>query len=208
MKDSAGIRKDLIKAGKDMAAAGLAITSGGNISTRDNSAIYIKKRKAELGKSTTRDYVRVDLASNKASGGQPSSEVYMHLACYNERRDVRAVLHLHPVFSTAVANSRIKLGHISYELCASLGSSLIRARYKPSGSKALAQEIRRLIKSHNGILMPNHGIIVVGESLKSACKRALACERACQVLIFSRLLESSRFLPKREARRIISIYKK
>ena len=132
----------------------------------------------------------------------------MHLACYRKRPDIKAVLHLHPVFSTAVANSKIKLKTISYELAASLGSELVRAKYKPSGSRSLAKEIGRLIKKHNAILMPNHGIIVVGNSLDSALKRVFAVERACQTLVFSRLLGIHSFLPKKEAKRIMALYNK
>ena len=130
----------------------------------------------------------------------------MHIACYQKRLDIDTVLHLHPVFSTAVANSKIKLGAIIYELSASLGSELVRAKYKPSGSKALAKEISKLIKTHNAILMPNHGIIVIGKGLYSTFKRAFTVERACKTLIFSRLLGLFSFLPKKEAKRIAKVY--
>ena len=132
----------------------------------------------------------------------------MHLACYRKRGDIGAVLHLHPVFSTAVANSRGKLGPISYELAACLGSDICRARYRASGSRELAAEISSKIGGHNAVLLPNHGILIVAGSIETAFERALACERACQTLIFSKLLGAHSFLPRKEADRIIALYEK
>ena len=102
----------------------------------------------------------------------------------------------------------MKPGLITYELAAILASELTKAKYKPSGGKALAVEIGRLIKKSNAILMPNHGLLTVGKTPDEALERALAVERACQTLIFSRLLGTFKFLPKNEAKRIIKLYEK
>jgi len=202
------LRKKLIKIGKSIVKDGLALDTGGNISARSGNTIFIKAKKISLSSGNINSYVLLDLQTGKCKKGTPSSEKYMHIACYKKRPDIDTVLHLHPVFSTAVANSKIKLGPISYELSASLNSELVRAKHKPSGSQALAKEISKLISKCNAILMPNHGIIVVGKGLKRTFERALAVERACKTLIFSRLLGLSSFLPKKEAKRIAKIYDK
>jgi len=196
----------LVKTGKRIVKARLVIAKGGNISAREGRFAYIKRKGIPLDSADIKSYARIDLESGSVSGGTPSSEIYMHTACYKKRDDIKAVLHLHPVFSTAAANSKIRLGAVSYELLASLGSEICRARYRPAGSKKLAREISSLIGRHNAILLPNHGLLAVGGDLDSAYERARACERACQILIFSRLLGAYRFLPKKEARRIISLY--
>lgn len=202
------LRKELIKIGKRIVSEHLAIDTGGNISVRRGNTMFIKAAKTPFNSGSINSYVSVDLKTGKCKKGTPSSEKYMHIACYKRRLNIDTVLHLHPVFSTAVANSRIKLGPISYELSASLNSELVRAKYKPSGSQALAKEISKLISRCNAILMPNHGIIVVGKGLEKTLGRALAVERACKTLIFSRLLGLSSFLPKKEAMRIAKIYDK
>jgi L-fuculose-phosphate aldolase len=199
------ILNELVKTGRRIVKSGLVISSGGNISARHGSLIYIKRKGVGLD-SDRKDYVCVDIKTGKCLDGVPSVERQMHMACYKRRDDINAVVHLHPVFSTAVANSHIKLGPISYELLSCLGSGLCRARYKPSGSAALAGEISSLIGRHNAILMPNHGILVVAKTLGQAYQRAHSCERACQLLVFSRLLGAYSFLPKKEAKRIISLY--
>jgi len=202
------IRKKLIKIGREIVKKNLVTATGGNISVRSGNHIYIKAKNTRLDSSKLDDYIKVDLKTENAKKGSPSSEKPMHIACYDNRPDVGAVVHVHPVFSTAVANSGMKLGLITYELAAILVSGLVRAGYKPSGSKALAVEIGRLVKKSNAILMPNHGLLTVGKTPDEALERALAVERACQTLIFSRLLGTFKFLPKKEAKRIIKLYKK
>jgi len=202
------MRKKLIIIGKKSVKKNLVSASGGNISARCGNYIYIKAKKTRLDSSKPNDYVLVDLRTQKTKKGFPSSEKPMHIACYTARPDVGAVVHVHPVFSTAVANSNMKLGLLTYEIAATLASNLVRACYKPSGSRALAGEIGRLIKKSNAILMPNHGLLTVGKTPDEAFERALAVERACQTLIFSRLLGAFKFLPKNEAKRIIKLYKK
>ncbi len=205
MKD---IRKELIKTGVRIVREKLVVASGGNISARSGNRMYIKAKATNLDSKSPKSYVEVDLSTGRVKSGVPSSELPMHTACYAARKDIGAVIHLHPVFATAVANSSAKIGPVSYELAACLGSLLVRAGYKASGSEALGKEIFRFVKKYNGVLMPNHGLIAVGPDLDTAFERAIAIERACQTLIFSKLLGVSRFLPKKEAERIIRIYRK
>ena len=201
------IIKELIKTGKKIVHEKLVIDTGGNISGRCGNTIFIKSKGSPLNSSSTKSYALIDLVTGKVIKGTPSSEKYIHIACYKKRDDIDTVLHLRPVFSTAVANSSVKIEAVSYELCATLGSRLIRAKYKPSGSKDLAKEIAKLVTKNNAILMPNHGIVVVGKGLSKTLKRAVAIERACKTLIFSKILGITKFLPKKEALRIIKIYK-
>jgi ribulose-5-phosphate 4-epimerase/fuculose-1-phosphate aldolase len=200
--------KELIKVGKRIVNEKLVVDTGGNISFRYENTIFIKSKGYPLNSSSKKSYALMDFQKEKSIKGTPSSEKYIHLACYKKRPDIDTVFHLHPVFSTAVANSSIKIEAVSYELCATLGSKLAKAKYRPSGSKTLAKEVEKLIAKHNAILMPNHGIVVVGRGLQKTLRRALAVERACKTLIYSKILGVSRFLPKKEALRIIKLYKK
>lgn len=195
---------DLIKVGQRLYREGYVISKGGNISIRRGNYIYIKRRGAPLSTSRPADYIAVELRTGKCrSGAIPSTEKSLHILAYRTRPDINTVLHLHPVFSTAVANSKLKVGFVSYELISVLHSPLVKARYRPAGSISLAEEVARLLRRSNAVLMPNHGIVVVADSIMSGYERVRAVERACQILIFTRLTRLYKFLPVREARRII-----
>jgi L-fuculose-phosphate aldolase len=218
MRRASCVVRGLIKIGKKAVEEKFVVASGGNISARRGGFVFIKTSGPGLGSPDKKDYAKVNLKTGKPVNPpsasprgehtrQPSSELPFHIACYKARSDIGAVIHLHPVFSTAVANSAVKPGAISYELLACLGSELLKAKPKPAGSFALAKEVARLIKKTNAILLPNHGLITVGKTIDAAFTRALAVERACQTLIFSRLLGLHKFLPRKEAKRIISLYR-
>ena len=199
--------KDLLRIGKQSIKDKMALDKGGNISIRKKNYMLIKASGVRLDKANKNDYVKVFFENGKDEKKKASSEKFMHMQCYQKRKDINAVVHLHSVCATALANSKLKVGNINYEVIACLGSDLIRASYRPSASKALAEQIGKYIKKSNGILLSNHGILTVGRNLKQAYMRALAVERAAAVILFSKLLSKTSFLPKKEASRIISIYK-
>ena len=196
----------LIKIGKQSIKDKMVLDKGGNISIRKKDYMLIKASGVSLDKAKKKDYVKVCLQDGKEKSKKASSEKFMHMQCYNKRKDINAVVHLHPVCATALSNSKLKAGNINYEIIACLASDLIRAPYKPSGSSALASQIGKYIKKSNGILLSNHGLLTVGHDLKQAYMRALAVERAAAVIIFSKLLSKVSFLPKKEANRIMKIY--
>lgn len=201
MKD---LRNELIKYGKLIYSEGLVIGSGGNISARRGDTVYVKASGVSLGEGRLSDYNEIDLKTGriKCFKGPCSIEIPMHIACYRARPDVGAVIHVHPVFSTAAGMTGKKLKYISYEFMVAMGSEVPIINYKKAGSLALAEGVKKAIKKHNGILLKNHGIIVVGKNLHQAYIRALALERACRTYLFSKYAKTLSFIPKAELKRL------
>ena len=84
------ILKDLANIGREIASSGLVIGEGGNISARSGDIIYIKRRAAVMGRARSADYIPLDIKTGKPlrEKDRPSTEIYMHLACYRERKDI------------------------------------------------------------------------------------------------------------------------
>lgn len=199
------IRRELVRYGKLIYKERLVIGSGGNISAGSGGKVYVKASRVSLGDSKTADYNEVDLKAGSAvCFKEPCSiEIPMHLACYRARPDIGAVIHTHSVSGTIAGMMTAKLGYISYEFMVALGSEVPTINYKKAGSNELAESVKKAIKKHNGLLLKNHGNIVVGKNLKEAYLRALALERACKVYIFSKLGGNVSLLPKTELRRLL-----
>ena len=69
-------------------------------------------------------------------GYRPSSEIKMHLRCYEEREDVGAVLHAHPPVATGFAVANIPLDDYSMiETVIALGSIPVTPYGTPSTQK-------------------------------------------------------------------------
>ena len=186
MKD---LKKELIRYGKKIYAEKFVIGAGGNISVRHGSKVYIKASGVSLEDSGIADYNNVDLKTGKVTclKGPCSIEIPMHLACYEARPDIGAVIHTHPVYGTTLGMMVNQLGFISYEFMFTMKSEVPTIAYKKAGSLGLGQAVKRGIKKHNGLLLKNHGIITVGKNLEEAYLRAQALERACKIYILARL---------------------
>ncbi|MDP8259349.1 MAG: class II aldolase/adducin family protein [Candidatus Aadella gelida] len=175
------IRNALAAYGKEMHANKLVIASGGNISAKDNGRIFIKKKGADMSKGETGDYLEIMTADGESFDRDVfSSETPMHLACYEAREDVGAVIHAHSPFMVAVSTKTDKIENISYEADCIIGRSIPVIDYVSPGSEELGDEVAKKVKGGaNAVLMKRHGALSVGRDLEEAYLRIMALERVC-----------------------------
>ena len=95
-------------------------------------------------------------------GYRPSSEIKMHLRCYEEREDVGAVLHAHPPVATGFAVANIPLDDYSMiETVIALGSIPVTPYGTPS-TQEVPDAIAPSLPEHDAQLLQNHGALTVG----------------------------------------------
>jgi len=184
------ILKDLVHTGKEINRYGLIIGEGGNISARSGNIVYIKRRAALMGKAKVTDYIPLEIKKGKPlrKSDRPSTEAYLHLACYRAREDIGAVIHTHPVFATALGTAGVDIKPFSYEMAVNLKSYLARIGHIKAGTAELGEAVGRAIRRHNAVLLKNHGLVTVGKNLQEALLRALAIERAALTYIACKIL--------------------
>jgi L-fuculose-phosphate aldolase len=205
MKAMSDLKRELVKYGEKIYEEGLVISAGGNISARLGGNVYLKASGISLEESMSCDYVELDLRTGKATTAscKPSSiELPMHLACYKARPDIGAVVHTHPIYGSVAASMSGKVGFVSYEFLVAMRSEVPILKYIRPGGKQLAEAVKKAIAGHNGVLLANHGALVVGKDIKEAFFRALALERACKVLILSKMTGKISLIPKSELKNI------
>lgn len=192
------ILEELRSTGRKVSQAGFIIGEGGNISARDARTVYIKRRATSMGKTKITDYIPIDIETGKPlrKKDEPSTEIYMHLACYKARKDIGAVIHTHPVFATALGIANVNIKPLSYEMAVNLRSHVARISYVRVATKELGRAVGRAIKKHNAILLKNHGLVTVGEDLKEAFLRTVALERAALTYSFCKILGKPTFLKR------------
>ena len=197
------IKRQLIKTGKALDKDGLIMGGGGNISALSGDVIYIKRKGVAMAKAGMSGYVAVSLKTGKPvrENEIPSTEIYMHLACYKNRKDIGAVVHTHPPFATAVAISGARPGILSYEMAVYVNSEVGRIGYVAPGTTALGRAIGKAVKKHNAILLKNHGLITVGKDLDEAYFRSLAMERACTTFVACKLIDKVKNIRKSDVAR-------
>ena len=101
--------KKLIEISNNLYNKKLVSGKSGNISIRLGKCIAITPTLTSLGHLNEEDIVLVDMDGNCLTKGNPSSEVGMHLAIYEKRNDVNAIIHVHSPYVTGFAFSDKKI---------------------------------------------------------------------------------------------------
>lgn len=161
----------VIAAAERLGGAGLAVAGSGNISTRVADGLLITASGARLDRATYDDICHVTGAGDVATGTSPSSELELHQALYRHPR-VNAVIHLHGAHSTAAGLIGDELPALHYSIHR-LGGPVPVVPYLLFGSSELAAAVADVIHNgKDGVLLRNHGSVVVGTSVEDACEKA------------------------------------
>jgi L-fuculose-phosphate aldolase len=114
--------------------------------------------------------VKMSMAGKVIGKGKPSIEYKFHLALYNLRSDINAVVHCHPIYCTALAVRSEKIRtDLTPEGVILLGEVPLLPYCTP-GSDELVQEIERVYRS-SAAIMENHGALTQGKTMEEACNR-------------------------------------
>jgi L-fuculose-phosphate aldolase len=151
------------------------------------------------------DLIVCDNGGNRISGDRErTTEMGMHIAVYQARPDIRAVVHAHPPISTgfAVAGRSLNLA-LMPELVVSLGSVPL-AEYGLPGTPALAEGMLPYIPKFNVILLANHGAVCYGESVAEAYARMETLEHLARITLVAELLGGPKVLPRAEVEKLFA----
>ena len=175
------IKSILVKYSRLAHERGLTAAFGGNLSVLFNGKIFIKATGAVMEVMTDQQVAVIDMNGKQLSAVRPSSEWRLHLFIYRERKDIRAIAHLHPPYSI-VASTILKdeLPVITPEAEIYLRKIPV-AEFKPAGSEELAREVAKYIKNYDAVLMKRHGIVTVGKSLREAFYKAELVEESAKL---------------------------
>ncbi len=197
-------RADIVEVGRRLYARGYVASNDGNISVRlDEQRILTTPKSVSKGFMTPEMMCVVDPEGQKLAGDRdPSSELLMHLEVYRQRPDIRAVVHAHPPLATGFAVAGIPLDRaVLAEVITTLGSIPI-AEYGTPSTRELPDAVRRYIKTHDGLLLANHGALTIAHELYAAYYKMETIEHFAKISLVARLLGGERLLTQEEVRRL------
>ena len=104
-------RRDVVEVIRRVYARGWIAATDGNVSVLlSPDRVLATPTGITKGSITEDDLIVVDRQGTRVSGTRaPSSELRMHLAAYDERPDVRAVVHAHPTNCIAFSLAGVSL---------------------------------------------------------------------------------------------------
>ncbi|GAP39945.1 class II aldolase/adducin family protein [Flexilinea flocculi] len=123
------------------------------------------------------------------NGFLPTVELPMHLAIYKARPEIHAIVHSHPLYSSAFAATGEDIPVLLAEQALFLGGDVKCAEYGLVGSQTLADNIvAALGKDHRAALLRNHGAVILGKDLEEAFVLADFLEHGAYVAILSKIV--------------------
>lgn len=198
------VRAEIVEVGRRLHARGFIAANDGNISVRlDETRLLTTPTGVSKGFMTPDMLVMTDLQGVKlADGRSPSSELLMHLAVYELRPEIKAVVHAHPPTATGFAVAGIPLDRaVLAEVVTTLGSIPI-AEYGTPSTPQLADAVRQFIEAHDGLLLANHGALTVADELLAAYYKMETIEHFARISLVARQLGRERLLSREEVVRL------
>jgi len=169
----------IVRLGRRVAAAGLVVGAGGNISARTGAdEILITPSGCSLDELDPARLVPLRLDGRATQeADRASSESHMHLAAHAARPDAAFALHVHPPHANLlVATGRpirlITLDHAYYV------RRLAVVGYLPSGSVELAEAVAACLAEVDVVMLAHHGCLVMAPDAEAAYERAANLEAA------------------------------
>lgn len=177
------MKKEILSAVNYIISNNLVKGTWGNISIKDKDKIYITPSGIPYNLLKEDDICIVDLNGNTVVGENPSSELPAHLEIYNNREDVNAIVHTHPIFSTTVSLVTDKIPPLVEDSVMILGTTINVTEYALAGTYELAHNVVKFLGKNNAVILRNHGLITVGIDIYEALTANIVCEKTAEIFI-------------------------
>ena len=190
MQTEASLRQELLRISHLLYKQGLVAGSTGSLSVQlSDSEILCTTSRSHKGLLTDGDLLVIDMQGNPIRGeGEVPAGVTMHLACYQSREDVRAVVHAHPQTCMAFTLAELSLDPpVLPNIVATLGS-IVTLPYRTFRTNELAQQVGDAIGRKDAVLLERQGAVSVGVSLPDALCRLEEMEQLARIIFQARNL--------------------
>jgi L-fuculose-phosphate aldolase len=195
------LRRDLIQFGRLCYERHLLVGLDGNLSVRLlDDLVLCTRAGCHKGLLTDEDLLVVDLNGRKVRGrGTPTSELAMHLACYQSRPDIEAVVHAHPPTCIAFTIAGVSMARCTLpEVVLTLGT-IPTLDYETTGTGPLATLVGNAVQHNDAVMMDRHGAVCVGPSVQDAFCKLETMEHMAKIMRDARSLGGIQDLPPEEA---------
>jgi L-fuculose-phosphate aldolase len=194
-------KREIMEAARRMEEKGLVTGTAGNVSMRlkdpgGRHLLAITPSGRYYDSLDADDIVVVDFAGERVEGQlRASIETPMHVAVYQARPKVNAIMHSHPVSCSALAIAGLEIPPLIDEQITYLGGEIKVSPYALPGSKELAANVVAALGPRNGVIMANHGALCTGRDMREALAMSELLESTARIYISALSLGKANQLP-------------
>jgi L-fuculose-phosphate aldolase len=178
-------RKEVARFMRRLYKHGLTTTSGGNISLRiSDDIIVITPSATDKGRMKWREVGLMNISGeNLTPGLKPSIESELHLSIYKRKKEIKAIVHAHPVCASAFTCMKAEINTcLTAEARAILGDPVL-VPYALMGTRELATVAADNIMKSDILLLENHGILTTGSTILQAFDKIEVLENAAKMTL-------------------------
>ncbi|HEU4612143.1 MAG TPA: class II aldolase/adducin family protein [Kofleriaceae bacterium] len=178
------LRVAVAETSRQLHAAGWCANHDGNVSARDGNRYIATPTATSKRLVAEKDLIELDGKGQVLGRGKVFGEIGLHLAVYQRRPDVGAVVHAHPPYATAIGASRqnpIERPFIA-EAVVSIGPLIPKLPYAQPGDAARAA-LAPWCELVDAVILGNHGVIAWGKDCETALLRMELVEHLAKIAI-------------------------
>jgi L-fuculose-phosphate aldolase len=191
------LRHQVAETSRYLHQAGWCANHDGNVSARDGNRYIATPTATSKRLVEDKHLIEVDGKGQVIGAGKVFGEIGLHLAVYERRPDVGAVVHAHPPFATAISASRgnpIERPFIA-EAFVSLGPVIPKLPYAQPGDPA-KQALAPWCEFVDAVILGNHGVIAWGKDCETALLRLELVEHLAKIATAAQQLGGVEPLPE------------
>lgn len=203
------VRKQICEIGKRVYSNGFVAANDGNISVRiSENEVIATPTGVSKGYMTPDMLCKVNMKGEVISANgnyKPSSEIKMHLRVYEQRPDVKSVVHAHPPYATSFAIAGIPLNKpIMPEAVIALGCVPI-AEYGTPSTTEIPDAVEKYLQSYDAVLLENHGALSYGADLITAYFKMESLEFYAKLTYYSTMLGGPKELNNKQVEQLYQL---
>ena len=184
-------KRIVLEAARRMLEKGLVVGTAGNISLRlqsddERRLLAITPSSKPYDTVVADDIQIVDFHGKKVEGQlEPSMETKLHIAIYEARNNVNAVIHTHSVYASAVAVAGHDIPPVLDDQVAFLGGEIKLAGYALTGGAEQVETVLAALGDRSAVLLQNHGAVGTGRTMSDAFTACELIEKTAQIYLLA-----------------------
>lgn len=186
-------KDEIIKAGIKLDRYGLIVLSGGNVSLRvEKDKILVTPSGMIYEEMVTDDIILMDLTGNIIEGKRKASvDTKALLYIYNNMTDVKAIIHTHQPYATALGLIQDEFKCNLTTLANATKGSVKVCPFSSAASEQMGIEAVENLNGKLAVILKNHGVIAVGNSLKQALYSCVYLEEAAKTYCIAKSMSDN-----------------
>lgn len=186
-------KKEVINAGIKLDRYGLIALSGGNVSLKvDKDRVLVTPSGMIYEELETDDIILMDLSGKVIEGDRKASvDTKALLYIYNNMPEINAVIHTHQPYATALGLVEEEFKCNLTTLANATKGSVNVCPFSSAASEQMGIEAVENLNGKLAVILKNHGVITVGNSLKQALYSCVYLEEAAKTYCIAKSMSDN-----------------